>query len=117
MEYKRSDRVGDLLLELVSELLMREVNDPRIRSVTLTGADVADDLRQAKIYFNILTGSEGKDEVLAGLKSAAGFIRRRVAKDLNLRVVPTIEFVYDDTEERARRIDELLKQADVKKAP
>ena len=110
MEYKRSDRVGDLLLELVSELLMREVNDPRIVSVTLTGAEVTDDLRQAKIYFNLLTGSEGKDEVLAVLKSAAGFIRRSVAKDLKLRLVPTIEFVYDDTEERARRIDELLKR-------
>jgi ribosome-binding factor A len=111
MEYKRSDRVGDLLLELVSELLMREVNDPRISSVTLTGADVTDDLRQAKIYFNLLTGSEGKKDVLAGLKSATGFIRRRVAKDLKLRIVPTIEFIYDDTEERARRIDELLKKS------
>jgi ribosome-binding factor A len=111
MEYKRSDRVGDLLLELVSELLMREVNDPRIGPVTLTGAAVTDDLRQAKIYFNLLTGSEGKDEALAGLKSAAGFIRRSVAKDLKLRLVPTIEFVYDDTEERARRIDELLKKS------
>ena len=111
MEYKRSDRVGDLLLELVSELLVREINDPRIGAVTLSGAEVTDDLRQAKIYFNLLTGSETKDEVLAGLKSAAGFIRRRVAKDLKLRAVPTIEFVYDDTEERARRIDELLKKS------
>jgi ribosome-binding factor A len=111
MEYKRSDRVGDLLLELVSDLLAREINDPRIGAVTLTGAAVSDDLRHAKIYFNLLTGSEGKDEVLAGLKSAAGFIRRSVAKDLKLRIVPTIEFFYDDTEERARRIDELLKKS------
>jgi len=111
MEYKRSDRVGDLLLELISDLLAREVNDPRIRAVTLTGAEVSDDLRHAKIYFNLLTGSEGKDEVMAGLKSAGGFIRRSVAGDLKLRIVPTIEFVYDDTEERARRIDELLKKS------
>jgi ribosome-binding factor A len=110
MEYKRSDRVGDLLVELVSDLLMREVNDPRVGAVTLTGAEVSDDLRHAKIYFNLLTGSEKKIEVLAGLKSAAGFIRGRVAKDLKLRAVPTLEFIYDDTEERARRIDELLKQ-------
>src|SRR2546428_5005682 len=107
MEYQRSDRVGDLLLELVSQLLMREVNDPRIAAVTLTGAEVSKDLRQAKIYFNLLTGSEKKTEVLAGLKSATGFIRGKVAKDLKLRIVPTIEFVYDDTEDRAQRIDEL----------
>jgi ribosome-binding factor A len=111
MEYQRSDRVGDLLLELVSQLLMREVNDPRVGAVTLTGADVSKDLRHAKIYFNLLTGSEKKTEALAGLKSAAGFIRGKVAKDLKLRIVPTIEFVYDDTEDRAQRIDELLKKS------
>lgn len=111
MEYKRSDRVGDLLLELVAQLLVREVNDPRIGpAVTLTGAEVSKDLRHAKIYFNLLTGSERKTEVIAGLRSATGFIRGRVAKDLKLRSVPTIEFVYDDTEDRARRIDDLLKQ-------
>jgi ribosome-binding factor A len=110
MEYKRSDRVADLLLELVSELLAREVNDPRIGAVTLTGAEVSGDLTHAKIYFNILTGSEGKAEVLAGLKSAAGFIRGRVARQLKLRHVPTIEFVYDDTEDRAQRIDDLLQR-------
>ena len=111
MEYKRSDRVGDLLLELISELLAREVNDPRIGPVTLTGVEVSGDLKHAKIYFSLLTGSEGKAEVLAGLKSASGFIRGRVAKQLKLRLVPTIEFVYDDTEERARRIEDLLKKS------
>jgi len=72
-------------------------------------------LKHAKIYFNLLTGSEGKAEVLAGLKSASGFIRGRVARQLKLRLVPTIEFAYDDTEDRAQRIEDLLKQADVKK--
>ena len=111
MEFSRSDRVGDLLLELVSELLVKEVNDPRIRSVTLTGAEVSKDLRHAKIYFSCFAGIEGKDKVTAGLKSAGGFIRGRVAKQLKLRVVPTIEFIYDDTQDRAQRIDELLKKS------
>jgi ribosome-binding factor A len=111
MEYQRSDRVGDLLLELVSELLVKEVNDPRIGPLTLTGVEVSKDLRHAKIFFSCLAGGEGKAGVIAGLKSAGGFIRGRVAKQLKLRVVPTLEFVYDDTEERARRIDELLKKS------
>jgi ribosome-binding factor A len=110
MEYKRSDRVGDLLLQIVSELLVREVSDPRIGAVTLTSADVSADLHHAKIYFNVLTGSADKKEALKGLKSAAGFIRGRAGKALKLRVVPTIEFVYDDTEDRARRIDDLLRE-------
>ncbi len=110
MEYKRSDRVGDLLLELVSQLLTREVKDPRIGSVTLTGVEVSKDLRHARIYFSLLTGEEGKAEVLTGLKSATGFIRGKIAKETKLRFVPTIEFLYDETEAQARHIEDLLKQ-------
>ena len=98
------------MLEIVSQLLVREVNDPRIRSVTLTAAEVSKDLKHARIYFSLLTGGEERTGVLAGLKSATGFIRAKAAKELKLRLVPTIEFVYDDTEERAQRIEDLLQQ-------
>ncbi len=111
MAYKRSDRVGDLLLELVSGLLTKEVSDPRIGTITLTEAVVSKDLKHARIYFNLLTKNEGKAEVLSGLKSATGFIRSRIAKELKLRYVPTIEFVYDDTQDQARRIEDLIQQA------
>ncbi len=111
MDYSRSDRVADLLLELISELLSKEIRDPRIGSVTLTSAEVTKDLRQARIYFTRLTGPEDKGEVLAGLRSASGFIRAKVGKELRLRFVPTLEFIYDETEDQARRIDELLRQA------
>ena len=110
MDSKRSERVADLLLEIISQLLVKEVSDPRVSAVTLTGADVSPDLRHAKIFFNVLTGSGDKREATAGLKSAAGFIRGRAGKALKLRLVPTLEFVYDDSEERARRIDDLLKK-------
>ncbi|HXG52101.1 MAG TPA: 30S ribosome-binding factor RbfA [candidate division Zixibacteria bacterium] len=111
MDYQRADRVGDLLVELISELLRAEVRDPRIREVTITGAKVTRDLRQARIYFTTLGGAADKDEVLAGLKSAAGFIRSKVARQLNLRFVPAIEFVHDESQDQAQRIDALLKQA------
>ena len=110
MDYKRSDRVGDLLLEIVSQLLTKEVSDPRIGSITLTGAEVSRDLKHARIYFSLLTGNEGKTEVLSGLKSATGFIRAKIAKELKLRFVPAIQFVYDDTQDQARRIEDLLQQ-------
>ena len=109
MEYQRSDRVGELLVELISELLRREIRDPRIGTVSLTGAKVTKDLRQARIYFNLLGDLGSRDEALAGLKSATGFIRSRVGKQLNLRFVPALEFFYDETEDQAQRIDELLK--------
>lgn len=110
MDYKRSDRVGDLLLELISELLAKEVSDPRIGPVTLTGAEVSKDLRHARIYFRLLGAVEKKAEVLAGLKSAAGFIRAKVARELKLRFVPTIEFVFDETQDHAQHIEDLLQQ-------
>lgn len=110
MDYKRSDRVGDLLLELISQLLTKEVSDPRIGSITLTGAEVSKDLRQARIFFSLLGGERRKTEVLSGLKSATGFIRAKVARELKLRFVPTIEFVYDATQDHAQRIEDLLQQ-------
>ena len=110
MDYQRSDRVGDLLLEVISDLLRREIRDPRIGSVTLTGAKVSKDLRHARVYFTLLGGDDDATEVTAGLKSATGYIRSKVAKELKLRFVPTIEFVYDETEDEARRIETLLKQ-------
>lgn len=110
MDYQRSDRVGDLLLEIISELLRKEIRDPRIGAVTLTGAKVSKDLRQAQVFFNLLGQHEQKQEVLAGLKSATGFIRSKLGKQINLRFVPAIEFIYDESEDEAQRIDALLKQ-------
>ena len=110
MEYQRADRVADLLVELISDLLRKEIRDPRINTVTVTGARVSKDLRHARIYFNLLGRSEDRRTVSAGLKSATGFIRSKVAKQLKLRFVPTIEFFYDESEDEARRIEDLLNQ-------
>ena len=110
MEYQRADRVGDLLVELISELLRKEIRDPRINAVTVTGVKVSKDLRHARVYFNLLGRQEDRKAVSAGLKSATGFIRSKVAKQLNLRFVPTLEFFYDESEDEAQRIDDLLRQ-------
>lgn len=110
MDYQRSDRVGDLLVELIAELIRKDIRDPRIGAVTITAAKVTKDLRHARIYFNLFGSRENKKEVLAGLGSATGFIRAKVGKQLNLRFVPTIEFFYDETQDEAQRIEDLLKQ-------
>jgi ribosome-binding factor A len=110
MDYQRSDRVGDLLVELISELLRKEIRDPRLSAVTITAAKVSKDLRHARIYFNFFGGLESKKKVLAGLVSATGFMRSKIGKQLQLRFVPTIEFFYDETQDEAQRIEDLLKQ-------
>lgn len=108
MGYQRSDRVGDLLLDIIADLLRREVHDPRLQWLNLTGVEVSQDLRRARVFFNLLGDGGDKDTALTGLRSAAGFIRSRVGRKLNLRFVPLIEFSYDDSEAKARRIDALL---------
>ena len=111
MDYQRSERVGELLTEVIADILREDIRDPRVTAVTITTAKVTKDLRQARIYFTILGGaSENKDSVLAGLKSALGFIRARVGKQLKLRFVPAIEFFYDESVDEAERIDNLLRQ-------
>ena len=108
MDYQRSERVGDLLLEVLADLLRREIHDPRLQWLNLTGVKVSKDLRQAKVFFNLLGGSGDKNEAQVALKRAGGFIRSRVGKNLKLRFVPAIDFVFDDSEDEARRIDALL---------
>jgi ribosome-binding factor A len=108
MEYQRSERVGDLLLEVIADLLRRDIHDPRLQWLNLTGVKVSKDLRHAKVFFNLLGDAADKNEAMAGLKSAAGFMRSRVGKKLNLRFVPVIDFLFDEREEEARRIDALL---------
>jgi len=110
VDYQRSDRVGDLLIKLISQLLREEIRDPRVAAVSLTGAKVSKDLRHARIYFNIVGGQTDKESVLAGMRSATGFIRSKVGRELNLRYVPALEFLYDDTEDEAERIETLLRQ-------
>jgi ribosome-binding factor A len=110
MDYQRANRVGDLLIELISDLLRKEIRDPRLGGVTLTGAKVSKDLRHARIYFSLLGGRGDRRGVTAGLKSATGFIRAKLGKQLQLKFVPALEFVYDETEDEARRIDDLLQQ-------
>ncbi len=110
MQTKRSERVGNLILDFVSQLLSREINDPRVGVVTLTEVKVSNDLKHARIYFSVLVNQQGKKEVLSGLDSATGFIRSKIARGLKLRFVPTLEFLYDDTPANAQRIEELLRK-------
>ena len=110
MQSKRSERVGDLILDFVSQVLSREINDPRVGVVTLTGVEMSNDLKHARVFFSLLVNHQEKDEVLSGLQSASGFIRSKIARGLKLRFVPALEFVYDDTQANAQRIEELLRK-------
>lgn len=108
---RRTDRVAEALQELVAELLLREIKDPRIGLVTITGARITPDLRHARVFFSCLGDEAQRAQSLDGLRSAAGFVRSQVARKLNLRVAPHIVFEYDPSLEQAERVSRLLKDS------
>ncbi len=103
-------RRGRINEEMVKELssILREIKDPRVTDafVSVTAADVTPDLKFAKIYFSVMSGD--KNEVKKGLKSASGYIRKRLAETLNLRQTPELSFVADDSIEYGAHINSLL---------
>lgn len=103
----RQDRINDSVAEAASEII-REIKDPRVSDalITITAADVSADLKYAKIFYSCITGEN--EDLKKGLRSAAGFVRSRLAKSLNLRITPEIAFVYDKSVEHGIRIAEIL---------
>ncbi len=116
MVRQRAERVGELLKEVVSELLQREVKDPRIGFVTVTDVEVSGDLRHAKIFISILGEDEEKEKTLEGLNQARGFIRKELGHRLRLRHVPEILFRYDSSVKRGIKISQLLRKVKDKDA-
>ncbi len=113
MEYKRSERVADLIHQEIAELLLRRVKDPRISGVTLTGVELTDDLQHAKVFYCI-SGSNPdesvKKSVAAGLDKAKGFIRQELGKRMHMKHLPQIDFRYDSSFEYGEKIERLLKE-------
>jgi ribosome-binding factor A len=110
MSFKRADRVADLIMAEMSDIIFKQVKDPRIKAITITAVKVSDDLRNAKIYFVEMGKDECSEDVKAGLAKAVSFIRRELGKRLQLRCVPEIIFIHDQSFGYGSRIDKLLAQ-------
>ncbi|MCM2358122.1 MAG: ribosome-binding factor A [Geobacteraceae bacterium] len=108
--YKRSEKVAEAIHEMVSELLVKGLKDPRIGFVTITGVKVTDDLHLATVYFSVIGSDEEKKATEAGLNSARGYIRKELGKSLRMRYIPDITFRYDESVEYGSRIESLLKE-------
>ena len=108
MVYKRSDRVGDMIRRVVGEMLLRDLSDPRLSSVTLTGVKVTGDLKQATVFFSAMGEQSREEAALHGLQSAAGYIKKRLGRELRLRFVPDLLFKVDRSFDYGNRIDRLI---------
>lgn len=108
MKSDRLRRVDEAVREVLSEAVTKEIKDPRVGFVTVTSVQTANDLRHAKVYISVLGDDGVRQRSLQGLKSAHGFLQKRVAGELRIKHTPTLEFIYDDTLDKSLRIEALL---------
>ena len=105
----RGYRVADQIQRDLSELIARELKDPRVGMVTINAVEVTPDYAHAKVFFSLLTGNP--EEATQGLNAAAGFLRNGLFKRLHIHTVPTLHFVFDRTTERASDMNALIAKA------
>ncbi|MDH5590298.1 MAG: 30S ribosome-binding factor RbfA [Gemmatimonadota bacterium] len=111
MASKRLARLGEQLKREISELIRRDVHDPRVGAVTVTGARVSGDLSVAWVYVRPLAETpEEAEETLAGLHAAAPFLRRTLGRSLHVRRIPELRFEVDRTLEKASEIERILSE-------
>jgi ribosome-binding factor A len=104
----RIQKIEERIYEELSTILLMEVSDPRLETVSITKVRVDRELAFANIYVNSLEGSETADEVLTGLIHAAGYLRSQLAQRIQMRHTPRLRFFWDPSPEHADRIDQLI---------
>jgi ribosome-binding factor A len=115
MSDRRAHRVSDLIREVVGEVLLRELKDPRLESVTITDVEVTDDLKMAKIFFSAMGIRAREEASLHGFQSAAGYLKRRLGKELRLKYIPDLSFQVDRSFEYGTKIDQLIRAVQAEK--
>ncbi|MCQ4325719.1 30S ribosome-binding factor RbfA [Stutzerimonas stutzeri] len=112
-EYSRTQRIGDQMQRELALLIQREIKDPRLGLVTITGVEVSRDLSHAKIYITIM-GRDDEETVKGNLRilnEAAGFLRMQLGKAMKLRSVPQLHFNYDASIRRGVELSSLIERA------
>ena len=104
----RMRRVDEAIRQVIGDAMAGELKDPRVGFVTVTDVRTSADLSHARVYVSVLGDEQQRRASLEGLRSAHGFLQRQLAAELHLKRTPTLEFSYDDTTDRALRVDALL---------
>jgi len=118
MSTGRMRRVDEAIRQVIGDAVAGDLKDPRVGFVTVTDVRTSADLRHARVYVSVL-GRDGapsqeteREASLAGLRSAHGYLQGRIAGELRLKRTPTLDFIYDETTDRALRVDELIAKED-----
>jgi ribosome-binding factor A len=111
MDDAKTRRLAERIAKIVAELLERRIKDPRLGFVTVTEARLTPDLREATVFYTVFGSAEERADTAAALRSATGIIRSEVGRLVGLKHTPSIDFVPDDLQENAQRIEELVATA------
>ena len=112
MSAGRMRRVDEAVREVLSDAISQGLKDPRIGFVTVTDVQTSPDLRHARVFVSVFGDDKQRKLTMAGLKSAHGVLQRRLAAQLRMKNTPQLDFVYDDTVDKAERITKLLAEED-----
>jgi len=104
----RLQRIADRIRQELSEMLIREISDPRLHQIFITDVKIDKELAFADVYVSAIEGTSRSKDVLAGLESASGFLRRTLASHVELRAFPRLRFHWDVTPENADHIEKIL---------
>ena len=110
MTSDRMRRVDEAVRQVVGDAVAQDLKDPRVGFVTVTDVKTTTDLRHARVYVSVLGDRKVRQASLDGLRSAHGFLQRRVAADLRMKNTPELEFILDDTTEKAFRLERLIRR-------
>lgn len=110
-DYPRSRRIAEQIQRELAEIIRLELKDPRVGMITLTDVEVTPDCEHAKVFFTRLGDAADNQDVTRVLAHAAGFLRSELAHRMRLRVVPQLQFAYDESVERGVRLSNLIDEA------
>ena len=108
----RMRRVDVAMKAVLSDAITKDLKDPRVGFVTVTGVKTSADLRHARVYVSVLGDDAESEATMDGLQSAHGFLQRRLASELSLKHTPSLSFEYDDSVDRGMRISHILSEAE-----
>ena len=109
----KQGRMNDRIQQILSQLLLREIADPRLQDITITEVKLDPELMVAKVYVSAMGDESRQDTVMSGLRRAKGFLRREVGKRIRLRNTPELHFHWDHTLEHAERINQIISSLEI----
>lgn len=112
----RIERINELIKEILSEIVLGRLKDPRVGLVTITGVRVSSDMAVARVFYSVMGDVAEREQTRKGLISARNFMRKTIANELDLKNAPELRFEYDDSLERSIAIEKVLRDEAEKKA-